>query len=67
MVDLPVKEIEGRKWILLNEIDDKFVFRAYSIDKPQRVKEPSDHRSSQVVGEGSPKCSPKRYDISGFR
>jgi len=67
MVDLPVKVINGQKWILLNNIDDKFFFRAEDISKPQRVKDPSDHGSSQVVGEGSPKCSPKRYDITDFK
>lgn len=66
MVDLPVAIVDGKKWILLNDIDDKFYFRAESISKSHRVKEPSDHRSSQVIGEGSPKCSPKRYDISKF-
>ena len=67
MVDLPVKVIDGRKWIILNEIDDKFIFRAFDISKTRRISEPSDHRSSEVIGEGSPKCSPKRYDICEFR
>jgi hypothetical protein len=67
IIELPVKVIDGRKWIILNAIDDKFLFRAVAISKPQSVKDPSDHRAFQVIGEGNPKCSPKRYDISQFR
>ncbi len=29
MVDLPVKVIYCRKWIILKEIDDNFIFRAF--------------------------------------
>ena len=38
MVDLPVKIIDGRKWIILNEIDDKFIFRAFDINKARYHK-----------------------------
>ncbi len=67
-IKLPIIEVDGKKWIKLNVIDDKFIFRAYGIEKPRRVPEPSGDRVDQTVGEGSPKCRPKKmWDISGFQ
>ena len=51
LIQLPVKEIDGKKWILLNDLDSKVIFRAEAVSKVERVKEPSDHRVFQVVGE----------------
>ncbi|MFC2143151.1 hypothetical protein ACFLQN_02010 [Candidatus Aenigmatarchaeota archaeon] len=68
MVDIPTKEIDGEKWILLKAICNKFTIRATTINKKIRiVRDPSDHRMHQTTAEGSVKCSPRRWDISKFQ
>lgn len=64
MVDVPVIEVEGEKWLLLKGFDSKIVFRAASIEKPRRVSEPNQHRAFEAVAEGGVKCRPRRWTIS---
>ncbi|MBS3054720.1 MAG: hypothetical protein J4431_04240 [Candidatus Aenigmarchaeota archaeon] len=66
-VPLPVKQIGKNKWILLNELNDKILFRAFRISKPYQSQDPSDHNAMQVEGKGSPKCCPKKWDIRNFQ
>ena len=68
-IELPVKKIDGRYWNFLNGLDDKVLFRASRLGRNEQCRDPSDHRSMQVEGKGSPKCSPKNqnFKISGFR
>jgi hypothetical protein len=65
-VTLPLKKLGDRYWILLNDYDDKFLFRASGLGKGRQVKDLSDHRAWEIEGKGSPKCSPKNqnWDIS---
>ena len=63
-INIPLTEVNGEKWLLLNQLDKKIVFRAFNIEKPRRVSEPNQHRIFEAVAEGGVKCRPKRYTIS---
>lgn len=69
MIQLPVRKVGDRYWIILNGLDDKFLFRASRLSKAEQARDPSDHRSMQVEGKGSPKCAPKsqNFNICGFK
>ena len=64
---IPVIEINGEKWLILKNLDRKITFRAQSIDIRGRVKDPSDHRMTEAIAEGSVKCKPRNWDISCFK
>ncbi len=64
-ITLSVKKLDDRYWILLNELDDKFLFRAFKPGKWEKIHDPSNHGTFITWGKGSPKCSPKQlWDIS---
>jgi len=63
-MDMPLVEIEGKRWFLLKNISDSWIVRAVDIEKPRQVRERSDHRSMESRAEGSVKCRPtKEWDL----
>ncbi len=67
VIQLPLINIGGKKFILLSKLTDSWHFRAYSMSTVQRVKEPSGHRMNEIRGTGSVKCSPKKtFNLDEF-
>lgn len=64
-VAVPVEELDGQKWLLLNRVlDRKIVIQASAIDSPKRITGPhNQHHVFETVAEGGVRARAKRYVI----
>jgi hypothetical protein len=66
-VSVPVKEINGEKWLLLKHICESFTLRAVKIKHQGRKPDPSGHHMDQAYVKGSVKCKPKTWETSDYK
>lgn len=67
--EVPTTIIEGKEWLLLKALGDKFTIRAAKIEKrKERVRDsPSDHRVDEATAQGGVKCQCKHWDIGSAK
>lgn len=66
MVDIviPVKIVGGERWLLLNHLSKKGVFRAARIDKRKhQVRDWDGHHCDEAVAEGSIRYRAKIWEL----
>jgi len=56
---VPAKLFGSEHWFLLGHFSKKHLIRAITVGKPQRGKDPSDHKLWQINIEGSVKWKPQ--------
>ena len=67
VICVPMKLFANEPWFLLSHFGTKHVIRCISSSQPKMVKDPSDHRSQEIVLEGNVKWKPRdttKLDIS---
>ena len=67
-IELPIKELDNEKWILLKTMSPSWKVRAYNFGEIHNAKDPSDHRLNQMRATTSVKCAPNRdWDWKTYR
>ncbi|MBI2141122.1 hypothetical protein HYU16_01730 [Candidatus Woesearchaeota archaeon] len=63
-VSVPVKNVNGQDWLILNSLSNRGLLRAVKIEKRKRpVPDWDGHHCDEAAAEGSIRYYPKRWQV----